>query len=375
MIYNSENNFTLSSLRLVAWEATRSCNLHCLHCRADAENYVYDNELKTNEVKNLFESIRRINKSIIIISGGEPLLRTDLDQIINFARELGHSVVLAVGDGSLLADEKIKNLKACGVERISLSLHYPEENQFDTFCGKEGSFRSILNAINLLKNYNFDFQINTTVMKSNYKYIGKLYEFILKIRPIAWHLFFVVPTGRAKYCNILDLSADEVEQALNEIAEIHIKEELLSMQNGNALNIKVTCAPQYVRIRAEKLSNIAPNYRIFQNINQTKNKACMAGNSFVFISSTGDVKPCGYFNMVAGNIRDQPFDEIYMKSKLFNDLRSSNNLKGGCGICGYKNLCGGCRARALAKYADYLRSDPDCLLSKQLELELLKKEL
>ncbi len=330
--------------KLLAWETTRACLFTCAHCRAGAIARPMPDELSTAEGKRLFEQAARLGPWIIILSGGEPLLRSDLEELAQAGIHCGHTVVVACNDGKLLSTERIARLKAAGVSRYSFSMHYPDAVAQDQFLGSPGAFAENVAAFGRLAKAGIEFQINTTVMPGNHRQLPQILARVREWQAAAWHLFFVVPTGRAgentPEAAATFLSDDETEQVLEWVADV---------ADEAGVPVKVTCAPHYARVRAQKRKSVPHG-----------GAGCMAGRGFAFVSSTGEVKPCGYFDQVLGNVRKQPFDEIYLHSPLLQSLREPERLTGSCGACAYRNLCGGCRARAHARNGDPLSSDPAC---------------
>ena len=333
-----------SQLRVLAWETTKACPLACPHCRASAVEKRDPDELSTEEGYRMLESAAEAGKSIIILSGGEPLLRQDLELLVAKAVELGHRPVVSCNDGSLLTDERIKSLSKAGVKHFSFSMHSEIEKNHDIFVRKAGAYKNALQAFQRIKDNGLTFQINTTVLPSNYKNLDNIMEWAVSLGASAWHLFFVVPTGRASEGGSeVTLSKEETNKVLEHISDL---------ADQNRIPIKVTCAPQYSQIRASK-----------GKPSGSRGRSCMAGNGYIFVSWKGDVKPCGYFDLTVGNVREKPLAEIYKNSKLLVDMREQTKLNGTCGQCKFKTICGGCRARAFAVNKDYMSTDPNCKFS------------
>lgn len=329
------------TLRVLAWETTKACPLACPHCRASAVENRDNEELSTEEGYKMLESAAEAGKCIIIFSGGEPLLRPDLEKLAAKAVELGHKPVVSCNDGSLLTDERIKSLSAAGIKHFSFSTHSETEEGHDGFVRKVGAYKNALAAFQRIKDNGLTFQINTTVLPSNYKNLDNIMKWVISLGASAWHLFFIVPTGRAAS------GSDEV--VLSTEATNKVLEHISDLSDRNEIPIKVTCAPQYAQLRAAKGLPSGSHGR-----------SCMAGNGFIFVSWKGEVKPCGYFDLVVGNVREQPLANIYKESQILKDMREQTKLNGSCGICRFKTVCGGCRARAYAVNGDYMSTDPNC---------------
>ena len=333
------------TLRVLAWETTKACPLACPHCRASAVENRDNEELSTEEGYKMLESAAEAGKCIIIFSGGEPLLRPDLEKLAAKAVELGHKPVVSCNDGSLLTDERIKSLSAAGIKHFSFSMHSETEEGHDGFVRKVGAYKNALAAFQRIKDNGLTFQINTTVLPSNYKNLDNIMKWVISLGASAWHLFFIVPTGRAAS------GSDEV--VLSTETTNKVLEHISDLSDRNEIPIKVTCAPQYAQLRAAKGLPSGSHGR-----------SCMAGNGFIFVSWKGEVKPCGYFDLVVGNVREQPLANIYKESQILKDMREQTRLNGSCGICRFKTVCGGCRARAYAVNGDYMSTDPNCKFNR-----------
>lgn len=328
-------------LQLLAWETTQACTLACPHCRANACTSRPPGEMNVEEGRRLLEEAAKVGPSIIILTGGEPLLRDDIEEFAVAGTAVGHTVVVATNDGLLLTRERVASLKKAGVKRYSFSIHFPDDADQDTFTAREGTMQASREAFARLREAEVGFQINTTVMRGNFDRLDRIRRLVIEQGAAAWHLFFVVPTGRASGPTLsAPLTDEEIEKILRWVA---------GMEETAGIPLKVTCAPQYARIKAEMGLK-----------NTQRGRSCMAGDGFAFVSHMGEVKPCGYFDQSVGNVRKTPFDQIYRDSPVFQALRDPDLLKEGCGACAYRKLCGGCRARALAVSGDYLQVDPNC---------------
>lgn len=328
-------------LHLLAWETTQACSLACPHCRASACPARPAGELTTEEGKRLLREAARVGPGIVILSGGEPLLRDDLEILAAAATANGQTPVVSTNDGAMLTAARIDSLKTAGVKRFSFSIHGPNADFHDPFVGRTGAFAQACDAFERLAAAGVEFQINTTAMHANCEKLAEMHAFAVAHGAVAWHLFFIVPMGRA--------TGDTGGAMLDDKGVERVLEWVATIADDSPIPIKVTCAPQYARIRARLGLRQAGHGR-----------GCMAGDGFAFVSARGDVKPCGYFERTAGNVRETAFDELYRTSSLFADLRDLDRLEGRCGGCPYKRLCGGCRARALAVEGNYMAGDPTC---------------
>ena len=315
---------------IVAWETTSACNLLCSYCRARATAEPDPNELGTKEGLALIDDVALL-KPLLILSGGEPLLRPDIFLLARHAVSKGLRVSLAT-NGTLLTPELVDEIVSSGVSRVSISLDGSTPEDHDAVRGK-GCYLRAMKGIENLRG-RVDFQINFTITKRNAKDLLPIFDLADNLRAKAIHFFFLVPTGRG------------IEE---DLVSPDLQEELLSLidleRSRRTIEVQVTCAPQYARIARPGSGR--------------RSGGCLAGTSFVFISRRGEVYPCGYLPMLAGNVREQSFSEIWENSVVFKALRE-RKLKGKCGKCGYRTTCGGCRARAFSKKGDYLESDPMC---------------
>lgn len=344
-------------LRLVAWEVTAQCNLHCAHCRM-ADNQDDNHELNTDECFRLIDQILEAGRPIIILTGGEPLLRQDIAVIARYATGRGLRVVMG-SNGTLITRETAAMLRSIPLSRLSVSIDFPIPELQDKFRGQAAAFSSTMEGINNARREDIEIQINSTITRLNVAYLPQLLRLSLDIGAVAFHPFFLVPTGQGKGLEDVELSPQEYEDTLNWIYE-------RQQELGDRIFFKPTDAPHYMRIVNQRRKNLpachtqtaaAGNGHIASGMT----RGCLAGTGFCFISATGKIKGCGYLNAEAGDIREQSFVEVWNRSPLFQQLRDLANLKGKCGACEYKVVCGGCRARALEATGDYLEAEPYCI--------------
>lgn len=321
----------LAPPRLVAWETTRACNLICRHCRAEAVFQRPEGELSHQEGLEFLDQIAAWtpHPPMVILSGGEPLLREDIYELAAYGTARGLRMLLST-NGYLVDAPGAARIKKSGVARVSLSLDGPDAASHDDFRGVDGSFESVERAAAHLHEAGVPFQINSTLTAANLHQAEALTDLAVRLKAAAHHIFLLVPVGRAVGLEKA-LSAEEYEEALRDIAR---------REDSLPIEFKATCAPQYQRIRREL--GFKPSGR------HQSGRGCLAGQGFVFVSNEGEVRGCGYLPLAAGNIRRENFRAIYENSALFTALRSRGEYQGKCGICHYWNVCGGCRARALA---------------------------
>lgn len=338
--------------RLIAFELTRRCNLRCKHCRADAEHCQYEGELSLDEIKCILDSVAANFKPIMILTGGEPLLRDDIFDIIRYTVSVGLQPVMATC-GTLLTPEIARDLREAGIQRISVSIDGPDAASHDDFRGIPGAFAATMAGLDAARAGGLAFQVNTTVTRHNMDHVEDIYNLAISLGAAAFHPFLLVPTGRGKGLSHELLNPEEYERILNRIYE---------MRSNSPIPFKPTCAPHYYRIlrqrEAEQGREVTPETHGLDAMS----KGCMGGLSFAFISHVGKVQICGFLEEEAGDLRacGLDFGEVWRNSTLFNQLRDFRNYKGDCGICEYRRWCGGCRARAYAVKGDYLEEEPFC---------------
>ena len=351
-----------SSLKMVAWEITRSCNLFCAHCRSSSTDGVYKDELSTEECLCLIDDMLEVSKPVLILTGGEPLLRQDLFQIAGYAVKKGLRVVMGT-NGTLITDDVATRLKQIPVSRVAVSIDFPTADLQDKFRGKAGAFQAAISGIARLRQAGIEVQINSTITKLNMKYLNDLLNLAIEVGAVAFHPFMLVPTGRGKGLGAVEMSPEEYEQTLNWVYD---KQKEL----GNRIFFKPTDAPHYQRIMRQRSDESNPQVTLLGEKAATKarngamnsvTRGCLAGISFCFISHRGRLQGCGYLDVEAGNIRDMSLGKIWTESKLFRELRDLSNIRGKCGLCKYKGICGGCRARAYESTGDYLEAEPYCI--------------
>jgi len=336
-------------MKIIAWEITRKCELTCRHCRASAINKNYDGEFATEEVFKTLDSIASKYPALLILTGGEPMMRKDIREIIRYAASKKLRVVMATC-GISLSFELLKSLKSDGLSRISLSLDGSNAKSHDTFRGRDGAFLEIINCAKLAKSADLEFQINTTITTENIDTIIQINDIANDLGAVLHDLFLLVPTGRASILKNIELSSLQYEQTLKWIAE-----EVITGKR----KIRVTCAPQYARI----FRQTCEKFKIENTFDrQLVPNGCLAGNGFIFISHTGDLQPCGFFDIPCGNIRDFNYDfyAAVESSSTFKNISIKESYLGKCGACNYWNICKGCRARALAHGDDYMEDEPFC---------------
>ncbi|MEM2098474.1 MAG: radical SAM protein [Candidatus Bathyarchaeia archaeon] len=316
---------------VLSWNITRKCNLKCSHCYINATKQELHNELNTEEAKMLIDQICEVSRPLLILSGGEPLLRQDVFELIRYGTEKGLRMGLG-SNGTLIDKPTAVKLKEAGVKTVSISLDSSNAKNHDEFRGVEGSWEKAVRAITALKESGVLVQVNTTVTQQNYGEIDEIMSLSEKLGVENFHLFFLVPTGRG--VKLADMTADRYEDMIKIVFEKAAK---------HRLNVRPSCAPQFMRIAKDRGLDMRQWIR-----------GCIAGLYYCRVYPTGDVTPCPYLPVKLGNIREKKFKEIWFNSEVFKTLRNFETLKGKCGACGYRNICGGCRARAYGLSSDFV---------------------
>jgi heme b synthase len=339
------------ALRLVAWETTRNCNLNCVHCRAAATCGPYSGELNTKAALSLLDQIAEVAKPIIILTGGEPLLREDIFEIAKYGSAKGMRMVMAP-NGTLITKDMAAQIAGSGIQRISVSLDGSTAQSHDAFRGVQGAYEAALKGIENAKAAGVEFQINTTITKTNLDQIPKILKLAESIGAVAHHIFLLVPTGRGKYIVDQEIDAREYEETLNWFYD---------QRDKTCLQLKATCAPHYYRILRQRASKDGQSVTFESHGLDAVTRGCLAGTGFCFISHRGIVQPCGFLDLKCGDVTRQPFGDIWRNSEHFRKLRNFSQLNGKCGYCEYRRVCGGCRARAFEATGDYMAEEPLCL--------------
>ncbi|WP_291321875.1 heme b synthase [Desulfonatronospira sp.] len=338
------------ALRLVAWEVTRSCNLACRHCRAEAHLEPYPGELDTLQAKALIDTFPQVGNPVVIFTGGEPLLRPDIFELVSYADSKGLRCVMAP-NGTLITLENAKEIKSAGIQRCSISIDGPTAGEHDDLRGVPGAFQQSMAGIEFLKSAGVEFQINTTVTKDNLDKFKDIFNLARDLGAAAWHIFMLVPTGRGADLQDQFISALQYEEVLNWFYDF---------RKTTDMHLKATCAPHYYRIMRQRAreENVAVTRENFGL--DAMSRGCLGGIGFCFISHVGRVQPCGYLELDCGSIKTAPFPEIWKNSQHFNALRDISTYRGKCGDCEFHRVCGGCRARAYTMSGDYLAEEPLC---------------
>jgi radical SAM protein len=341
---------------LAIWEVTQACDLACVHCRAAAQPLRHPMELTTDEGKDLIDQIAAMKTPVFVLTGGDPIKRPDLFDLIGHARSVGVRVSLTPSATPLLTREIILRLKDAGLARLAVSLDGASAATHDAFRGMSGSFARTLDAIRWANEAGLPVQINTTFSRRNMAELDAIAQLVESLRIALWSVFFLVPTGRGKLDDLL--GAEEFEQVFARIYRL---------SKTASFDIKTTEAQHYRRFllqqrvaerRAGALAEPAAE-KMADTIGRAP-RGLNDGKGFVFISHTGEVYPSGFLPLTAGSIRRQPLSAMYRESPLFVRLRDTSLLEGKCGACEFKEICGGSRARAYALTGDPFAEEPCC---------------
>jgi AdoMet-dependent heme synthase len=388
-----------SKPRLIFWEVTKGCNLRCIHCRATATELSSPTDLPTRSAFEIIDQISAAANPILVLSGGEPLYRSDIFQLARYATDKRLRVALAT-NGTLVTKDVARMIVDAGVRRVSISLDGADSTTHDTFRGIPGAFDAAVHGLRNLKELGMSVQINMTIARHNAHQLPSVLELARNLGADALHTFLLVPVG----CGV-DIAAEqmvppaEYERMLNWFYD-------QSLVGG--IELKATCAPHYFRVArqrraadrraAEAAARVAPPEVPISSVTtaigptdmtmpgstgiaikpqgvgqpighrgghpsdlNAMTKGCLAGTGVCFISHEGEVYPCGYLPVIAGDLRKQSFVDIWENSTVFHELRDAGNLKGKCGCCEFRNVCMGCRARAYAATGDFMDEEPFCV--------------
>jgi radical SAM protein len=347
---------------IVIWEVTRACALKCLHCRAEAQYKADPRQLSLEEGKKLIDDIAKLDNPLFVFTGGDPLMRPDLFELARYAiEEKALPVSMTPSATPKVTREAILKAKEVGLSRWAFSLDGSCAEIHDHFRGTKGSFDLTMKGIEHLKELQIPLQVNTTVSKYNLHDLEAIAEKVKDMGAVLWSTFFLVPTGRGMEKDMI--SAEQHEEVMKWLCQIQQK-----MPYG----VKATEAPHYRRVFLQEkqrlgmsMAGTGINNGLSSGMKRTDllgraPKGVNDGDGFVFISHTGDVYPSGFLPVICGNVREQSLSDIYRNSPIMKQLRDKSLLKGKCGVCEFKEICGGSRARAFAVTGDYLESDPYC---------------
>ncbi len=344
----------------IAWEVTRACAYACVHCRANAQPQRHPLELTTEEGFRLIDRFAAFgNNPILIFTGGDPMMRRDLFELIAYATEKGLRCSLTPTATALPTKERLQKARDAGIRRIALSLDAPRPPVHDDFRKVEGSWLRTMDILHRAHDVGLSVQVNTTVAKHNAHILPEMVPFIEEVGAVQWSVFFLVPTGRGQIDWMI--SPEEHESIFNW---------LYDLSQEAPFDIKATAAPMYRRVAIQRKraqqGGDAPvafqgaGFQYADGLNRPT-KGVNDGNGFLFISHLGEIEPSGFLPISAGNVRKDDVVEVYRNHPLFKDLRDPGKLKGRCRVCEFRDVCGGQRGRAYGVTGDYLETDPACV--------------
>ena len=343
----------------IAWEVTRACAYACIHCRADAMHTPHPDELNTEEALMLIDRLADFGSPILVFTGGDPMMRKDLYELIAYATRKGLRCSLTPTATALPTTARLEKVRDAGIRRIALSLDAPRPEIHDDFRQVKGSWQRTMDILHRAQAIGLSVQVNTTVAKHNVDILDEMIPFLQEVGAVQWSLFFLVPTGRAQASNMI--SPAEHERVFNW---------LYDLSKIAPFDIKSTAAPMYRRVAIERrraeldcdqpVTFQGAGFQYADGLNRPT-RGVNDGNGFLFISHVGDIQPSGFLPLTAGNVRTDDVVDVYRHSQLFTDLRNPDKIKGRCGFCVYRDLCGGQRGRAYGMTGDYLESDPACI--------------
>ncbi|MFT4603941.1 MAG: radical SAM protein with 4Fe4S-binding SPASM domain [Rhodothermales bacterium] len=324
---------------LVSWNLTKKCNLACPHCYMEAGDKA-EVELTTEQCLTLVDEMKTLGTEMLILTGGEPLLRRDIFDIARHASSQGMWVVMGT-NGVLVNDHVAKKMVECGVKGVGISIDSVDPCKHNEFRGGPDAWKYSVRALEICRNHNLEVLVQSTVMQDNLEEVADLMTFARDKGAWSFNLYYLVETGRGKQMAEQELTAEQTDASLRH---------LVGAQNEFApMLVRAKCAPQFKQLAYE------------MGRGGMESGGCMAGTEYCRITPEGNVTPCPYMNLVAGNVLTDGFTAVWDDSQAFSDLRDTAKLKGKCGSCEFAELCGGCRCRAYAATGDHLAEDPACL--------------
>ena len=332
---------------VLVWELTRACALTCKHCRADAQPDRHPDELTTAEGKALLDEARAFGENqLVVLSGGDPLARDDTVELVEYGADRGLLMTLTPSGTASLTPDRVSALADAGTRRLALSVDGGSRVAHDEFRGEPGSFDATIRAAEAARDADLPLQINTTVCAETVDELPAIRELVADLGAVLWSVFFLVPIGRGAVLDAIE--PERAERVMEWLAEVEIDERF---------GIKTTEAPHYRRVALQQRHDDGTGDSADTIGRRT---GITAGDGFAFVSHVGEVFPSGFLPESAGNVREQGLVETYRESELFTSLRDPDALRGKCGACEFRGVCGGSRSRAYATAGDPLASDPLC---------------
>ncbi len=342
---------------ILAWELTRACNLACIHCRAAAQIHRHPDELSTSEALGVIDEVARFDiPPTLVLTGGDPMRRRDVPTLIQHATSLGLRTALTPAGTPLASRKKLEEARDAGLSRVAVSFDGYDAATHDAFRQVSGSFEWTRAIAGHTRDLGMPLQIHTTLSRQTIGYLPKMADLADELGAVVWAVFCLVPTGRGQFDD--EITAGEYEETFNW---------LIDRSATATWKLKLTEGYHFRRVAAQRKARAAVEQPVAagDGIGRAP-KPVNAGNGFCFVSHTGDVSPSGFLPIKAGNIRHDSLVDLYRNHPVFQDLRDPAMLKGKCGRCSFKKICGGSRSRAYAHTRDYLESDPACLYEPPL---------
>jgi len=338
-------NSAIVKPRIVAFEVTDRCLLKCRHCRAAASDNDRPDPLDTSAAKRIMDGLAAYTRCVLIFTGGEPMMRPDIFELIRYSRTVGLRPVMATC-GSHLNSQSAAQLKEAGLLSFSFSLDGMNADTHDAFRRVPGAFAATMRAVDEARRAGIRFQFNTTLTRLNIDQMDAIAALAVEQGASCWNPFILVPVGRAAGIRDLLFSPQEYELLLERLAEI---------KNSLSIDLRLTCGPQFARVTRRKKIKGAETV-----------PGCLAASEFAFIGHRGQVQTCGFLDIPAGSLpeNDYDFGRVWETSPLLCRIRDRSQYKGACRSCGFLDVCRGCRARAHAIYGDCLQQDPICRLAQ-----------
>jgi AdoMet-dependent heme synthase len=347
---------------LVIWETTQACDLACVRCRAEARPYRSTGELTTDEAKALLTAARRFGRPLFVLTGGDPAKRPDLVSIVEYGSGIGLRMGLTPSATPLLDAALLGRLADAGLSRLAMSLDGASARVHDAFRQVEGSFDLTWHALEEARRLGISTQVNTTVTRRTVDDLEPMAEALAHSGISLWSVFFLVPTGRGQTSDLID--AEEHEEVFHRLAEL---------ADRMPFDIKTTAAPHYRRVllqrqvaarrageREASPDTLTAGLGFSLSDGVGRARGVNDANGFLFVSHRGEIYPSGFLPVSAGNVRTDDLVEVYREAPLFQALRDPDRLGGKCGVCEYRAICGGSRARAWAMTGDPLAAEPRC---------------
>jgi len=347
---------------LVIWETTQACDLACLHCRAEAIPNRNPFELSTEEAQGMMDAVRRFGRPLFVLTGGDPLKRPDTEELVGYGTSIGLRVAMTPSGTPLMTPAVLRRLQRAGLARLAVSLDGSTAEIHDRFRGVDGSFAWTLAMLEEARGLGLSTQVNTTVSRFNLDDFDEMAALVTELGIALWSVFFLVPTGRARPEDLASAEAFEI-----------VFNRMYDLSGTVPFDIKSTAGPQYRRVilqrqvqerrsgtREEAPEPLTAGVGFSLPDGVGRARGVNDGDGFLFVSHTGEIYPSGFLPVSAGNVRTVDLVDVYRNSPLFRQLRDRSLLRGKCGVCEYRDVCGGSRARAYALTGDYLESEPYC---------------